>query len=642
MRSKSEFERQHNCALSRRLAVTERAASASELHLRPLDFLRFETCSCRKSCKPVNTLPADMTSVDELFKKPNLPSRSFKRKFEAPDPQQAYKSTKLSHDSAPNGRHTNGASVEDAPEDEDDDMEAGPELPPEDEDEDEEGRFFGGGVTKDTAEALEYIDQQDGDTYTEEKIDPAWLRRLANSFEKKVNKNAELRARYESEPAKFMASEADLDAETKSWSLLSEHPELYTEFAESEAVEMLVGLLAHENTDIAIGAIEIISELLDEDVEAQQDQWDVLVTALLDADLLGLLLSHLARLEEENESDRSGVYHSLAVMENLASQQAVAEKIGQEKVLTWLCNRIRKPEKVLGQNKQYAAEVLQVLLQSSPLLRTRFATEVDGVDLFLQLLAPYRKRDPPKDSHEEEYAENLFDALTCVVDEPGGKSKFIEAEGVELALIMLKEGSFSKLRALRLLDHACGGQGQAAAQVCEKLVDAAGLKIISSVFMKKGDNKTVEHLLGVFSSLLKLLQGESAARIRTLAKLTEKKLEKVTKLIQLRTQYAAKVGAIDKDIKSERSQLSAEEVEDRADEWFSRRLDGGLFCLQTIDVILAWLVAEDAGAKQLISKQLGSGEIRQSLQEQLDGLDEKASEDEDNKEMLSTLISFLD
>lgn len=585
----------------------------------------------------------NMTSIDELFKRPNLPSGSTKRKYEAPDAQQAYKSAKLAHNGSPNGSHTNGASVEDAAED-DEDLEAGPELPPDDEGEDdEEGRFFGGGVTKDTAEALEYIDQADGDDYTEEKIDSAWLRRLANSFEKKVNKNAELRARYEAEPAKFMASEADLDAEIKSWSLLSEHPELYVDFAQSDALGLLVGLLAHENTDVAIGAIEIISELLDEDVEAEQEQWDNLVNALLDADLLELLMSNLARLNEEEESDRSGVYHSLAVMESLASQQAIAEKVGQVKVLLWLCNRIRKPEKVLGQNKQYAAEVLQVLLQSSPLLRRRLASsELDGIDLFLQILAAYRKRDPPKDSHEEEYAENIFDGLTCVVDEPEGKSKFVEAEGVELALIMLKEGSFSKLRALRLLDHACGGQGAGATEVCEKVVEAAGLKVLFSTFMKKADNATIEHLLGVFASMLRLLPGESPARIRTLAKFAEKDHEKVSKLTKLRGQYASKVGAVDNEIKQERSQLNAEEAGDRADEWFSRRLDGGLFCLQTIDIVLAWLVAEDPGAKQLVLKEVGTEVVKQSLQEQIEGLDSEASEDEDTKEMLGTLISFLE
>lgn len=43
-----------------------------------------------------------------------------------------------------------------------DDGEAGPELPPdmeEDLPDDEEGRFFGGGMEQKTAQAMEYIDQ---------------------------------------------------------------------------------------------------------------------------------------------------------------------------------------------------------------------------------------------------------------------------------------------------------------------------------------------------------------------------------------------------------------------------------------------------------------------------------------------------
>jgi beta-catenin-like protein 1 len=87
-----------------------------------------------------------MTSVDELFKKPNLPIQtSSKRKFEAPDAEQVYKAAKLSTNGSPNGRHLNGVTVENAADDDDDDIEAGPELPPDDGGDDEEGRFFGGG-----------------------------------------------------------------------------------------------------------------------------------------------------------------------------------------------------------------------------------------------------------------------------------------------------------------------------------------------------------------------------------------------------------------------------------------------------------------------------------------------------------------
>lgn len=46
------------------------------------------------------------------------------------------------------------------------DGEAGPELPPDFEEEDvpddEGGRFFGGGMERKTAQAMQYIDQQEG------------------------------------------------------------------------------------------------------------------------------------------------------------------------------------------------------------------------------------------------------------------------------------------------------------------------------------------------------------------------------------------------------------------------------------------------------------------------------------------------
>ncbi|EER25745.1 hypothetical protein D8B26_004153 [Coccidioides posadasii str. Silveira] len=582
-----------------------------------------------------------MTSIDELFKKPSLPSGQ-KRKFEpVRDPNEIYKSAKLDTNGAASG--SRAATVDDA---EDEDI-AGPELPPdfgqEDIPDDEEGRFFGGGVTRDTTNALDFIEQQEKEGVTAGKIDSAWLKRTALNFEKRISKNAELRAKYESDPQKFMASEADLDVDIKGLSILSEHPQLYPEFAELGCVGSLVSLLAHENTDIAIDVIEILAELTDEDVEAESEQWESLVDAMLDADLIELLAQNLSRLDEDIESDRAGVYHILNVLENLSSQSSVAEKIGQEsEIMPWLYARIQKGEKSVTQNKQYAAEVLAILLQSSQKNRERFAG-LNGVDTLLQLLSVYRKRDPEKDSDEEEYVENLFDSLTCVVDGALGKEKFVEAEGVELAQIMLREGKMSKPRALRVLNHAVGGKD--GARVCEQLVEAGLLRTVFGMFMKKQDNQTVEHLLGIFASLLRLLPGESAGRIRTLAKFVEKDYEKVSRLVQFRRGYASKLLPIDQAIAQERANLSKDEQDAMAVEWLSRRLDVGLFSLQIIDVILAWLVAEDDGAKARIKSLLSDQDqdlsiIRATLEEQLSGLEGPEGEEEE-KDMLTTLLEFI-
>lgn len=606
-----------------------------------------------------------MTSIDDLFKGAN---GSVKRKFENPneaDPTQSYKSAKL-HSQGDAKRPTQ-ASVAD----EDDDEEAGPSLPPDFEDEagdDDEGRFFGDGMDENAKDAMDFLDAQDGEEGIQDiKYDAAWLRKLALNFEKKVNKNASLRAKYEDDPTKFMESEGDLDEAIKDFSILSEHPELYEDFAKSPAAAKLVELLAHENTDIAIGAIEMISELTDEDVGGDQEQWDAVVAAFLEADLLSLLVSNFSRFDESDSADASGVYHSLSVIENLLSQPSNTDMLGQDTTLVkWLLARIQKPEKPTSQNKQYASEITSILAQSSRPNRKRIA-ESNGVEIFLTNVAPYRRDDPEKDSDEEEYVENLFNCLSSIVEEPIGKSKFLSAEGVELCLLLVRDGKLSKSRALKVLDHACGYAEEpqsngtpskskakdeaqdptpsSAMAVCDKVVESRGLKPLFSTFMKtkKHDPEQTEHILGIFASLLRSLPGNSDSRFRLLAKFLEKDFEKIKRIIKLRNDYVTRLAAFDATLKSKKRGLSKEEQEELDLENTATRLSEGLYCLERIDAILAWLVAEDDGAKKAIVEALkerdeGLADVKATLKAQLDGvLQVELAE----REMLETLVGFL-
>ncbi|KAI0018657.1 Catenin-beta-like protein [Xylariomycetidae sp. FL0641] len=611
-----------------------------------------------------------MTSIDELFK-----GVGNKRKLEPlKDPNEIYKSARL------NGSDSKRqARVEEEP-NHDDDVEAGPAAPPEDDDggggggdygptlppeddgDDEEGRFFGGGVSAQQATVLDYVDEQepkDTSTTEPEKFDVAWLRRTAVAFERKINRNAEQRAKFADAPARFIGSEAELDAAIKALSILSQHPGLYGEFARLGCAASLASLLAHENADVAIDALEIVGELTDEDTEADEAQWGALVDALLApdaADLLGLLAGTLERLDEAQDADRAGVYGALRVLENLCAREATAERIAAHPELpAWLLRRIQAKEEeedpVVSQNKQYSAEVLAILVQSSRANRRRLAA-LDACDVMLQLVAPYRRRDPDKaNSYEEEYMENLFEALTCLADEPEGKAAFVAAEGVELCLLMVREGKRSRLAALRLLDHAAAGSAAAATPVCLRIVEAGGLKALFTLFMKKSTGAAeAEHLLGLFASLLRLLPGGSPERVRALAKFVEQDYAKTAKLVQLRRRYAAQLARAEEAIRAEQMAAAAERDEERADEWFSRRLDAGLFALQTLDVVLAWLVAEDAGAARTVRKLLaeqdeGFGALRASLRERVEGIDaedaEDAEEAKDTREMLETLMRFL-
>ncbi|KAJ3492394.1 hypothetical protein NLG97_g5425 [Lecanicillium saksenae] len=577
-----------------------------------------------------------MASVDDIFKSAGLPN---KRKLEAVrDPNEIYKSSRLSNA----GNSSRRSRVEDD-EAEDDDADFGPELPPDDDnEEDEEGRFFGGGISKQESQILDYVDDADAGTVPE-KIDVAWLRKTALNFEKHITKNAELRAKFENDPQKFIGSEADLDADIKGLSILAEHPDLYPEFVKLGCTGSLVGLLAHENTDIAIDAIEIIGELTDEDVAAEDEQWSELADALMEADLLDLLVSNFSRLNEDDESDRNGIYYALGILENLCSRTQIAARIGkQDRLLHWLLQRIERKETNVTQNKQYAAEILAILAQASDDSKKALSDE-NAVDKLLQLVAQYRRRDPDRSGEEEEYMENLFEALTCIVDSDAGKTKFLEAEGVELCLIILKEGKKAKLPAVRLLDHGSSGPG--GVTICNKTVDAGGLKNLFTAFMKTQEHRFIEHLVGIFANMLRRFPAESAERIRTLAKFVEKNYEKTVKLVKLFQDYTSRVSAAAQQIESHFPQDGSSEEKEY--EILAAKLDNGLFTQQHIAVVLAWLVAEDSGARSRIKKLLadrdeGLGSLRTLMREQQEALD---TDDEDNKdlsEMLGALIEFLE
>lgn len=127
--------------------------------------------------------------------------------------------------------------------------------------------------------------------------------------------------------------------------------------------------------------------------------------------------------------------------------------------------------------------------------------------------------------------------------------------------------------------------------------------------------------------MLRSLPSDSAERIRLLAKFVEKNFEKIGTAVKIRGEYASKVAAVDREISAERSKLPAEEQEEKADEWLSRRLDAGLYSLQTVDVVLAWLVAEDEGAGERVKTLLREkGEGLEVIRGTLEGMHDCASQ----------------
>ena len=98
-------------------------------------------------------------------------------------------------------------------------------------------------------------------------------------------------------------------------------------------------------------------------------------------------------MNEAEESDRQGIYHTLGIFENSIgfSPELASILVGKTSILKWLLDRIQT--KTHDENRNYVSELLAILLQNNKENILRFGKE-DGVDTLLQvlsvsLLSPY-------------------------------------------------------------------------------------------------------------------------------------------------------------------------------------------------------------------------------------------------------------
>jgi len=451
-----------------------------------------------------------------------------------------------------------------------------------------------GGMSSEERDKINKIVEEGADVESV-TLDETGVKKILLGFEKKVSKNQEMRIKFPDQPDKFMMSEMELHDGLRELQNVSTVPHMYPIMVELNCVSTLLGLLSHDNTDIAVAAIDVIQELTDVDTMNESDEGaEALLQALFDNQVCSLLVTNLDRLDENVKEESDGVHNTLAIIENIVElKPEICKDVAEAGFMNWLIKKL-KVKVPFDENKLYASEILSILLQTEPENRKLFG-ELDAIDILLQQLAYYKRHDPGQ-SEEIEMMENLFDCLCSLLLETDNRDRFLRGEGLQLMNLMLREKKKSRAGALKVLSHALtGAEGT---DNCIKFVDILGLRTLFPLFMKTpARNKRAgvsseeheERTVSILASLLKNVTGNNNAskqRERILVKFTENDHEKVDRLMELHDKYVAKVEAADNEIDDEIRTLEGTEAELGEDEIYMKRLDAGLFTLQLVDFII--------------------------------------------------------
>ncbi|ORZ30438.1 Catenin-beta-like protein [Catenaria anguillulae PL171] len=565
--------------------------------------------------------PKSLPTSSSALATPAAPSSAHKRKADPSSPPQppTFRPPKLPRTSSPSrSPPTPAATIDD-----NNDKDNG-------DNEEDDPRFFGDGLSSHDRHVLDLVDSAET-AIDLTHLDPPALKHLLVRLDKSVLLNQEMRAKYPSDPSKFLASELDLDSDLRAVALLATAPALYRQATQLDAPGKIVGMLAHENPDIALAAVEVLAELLDDDVinpladhdleEIDDDQGnspaEVLegirgfVDAMLAADFMSLFESAFRQAWTDAEMTADEKDEALAKYLGLldallAVDVTMAARITSDSTLVELLMDLAKG--MYGVVSAYAVELIAVVVQNSKRARRKVMVDIKGgMATVLKLISTFRKRDPTDADHAE-YLSNLFDILcSSLMTEPKVQRAFREEEGFELMLMLIKARKLARTRAVRVLNYATlpilgqDGDGDDNDHMWIRGSRQSGMPLFCQGGRRHWDQKKLakaykadysptsdeEHITSVLVNLMRALSlgtcppslradvAECAARV--LAKFAE---DEHAKLIQLVSRFATTCTS------------------------YLDRLERGGFTLNQLGVLLAMVVRESSECGEYCARAL--------------------------------------
>lgn len=368
-------------------------------------------------------------------------------------------------------------------------------------------------------------------------LSPKGVNVATMTLQKSVERNEIQRARYPDEPWQYMDAEIALYEHINALKAFAADPvKLYPTILDSDLFTILIQLLTHDNTDIVASVVSVLLEWIDPALLGMEDGLAPHMAALT-ASLVKnggqCLVESLARLQptsptssfptSEMEDDQvgKGTEDVLSLLDNCMEIDLFVQALGEDSIIPggmsiaallvretrlipWLFEQIGKSmenralelltsiapredvylEMPDWSNIQpYKSAIIERDDDVSSSTSINRSSPIDGIELLLQLIAIYRKRQPVDESGVETL-ENCCVILASALNYSSRNVEaFLRRQGIELVIRCVKEQVHAGGVALKLLDFT--GTHSVYRKACEYIIEAGALKVLFPLFMGK-------------------------------------------------------------------------------------------------------------------------------------------------------------
>ncbi len=153
-----------------------------------------------------------------------------------------------------------------------------------------------------------------------------------------------MRIKYPELPEKFMDSEVELNEAIQEMHVISTRPDLYPLLLDSNCINVLLGLLSHENSDISAVVIGLLQELTDLESDSTEgfDSVKALIDVLCEKQIFSLLVANLERFDDKNKDEAEALHNALAIVENIVEVKPFLNLDSTKQgFFQWLLKRVK-------------------------------------------------------------------------------------------------------------------------------------------------------------------------------------------------------------------------------------------------------------------------------------------------------------
>jgi len=358
---------------------------------------------------------------------------------------------------------------------------------------------------------LQQAEERTADVQTMD-LTPQGVRSALSSLQKSLDRNQMKRAQRSDDPSHFMESEVALYEHISTLKAIAADPVRLYGHVE---LDTIWALLVHENIDIVVAVVSVLLEWMEVDLvnsEGEVVEGMAKLASRIAKDGADYLVGNLGRLESATESDAVGkgpddilsLFDTLLEMDiecqtTTGNGLSIAASLTNDgNLLGWLFSKMDSAS--IGQR---ALEVLTSLLSREEVhakypnmakLKPYESTvaeddsnpnskPIDGIEALLQIIGPFRKRQPTTVEEQEQLENACIILQSCLTFSRCNVQAFLDGQGIELVIRCLKEKVYAGGVCLKLLYFS--GNHADYKKACETLVEKGFLRYALPLWMGK-------------------------------------------------------------------------------------------------------------------------------------------------------------